>query len=419
MAFRNVFRFKRRTFITLSTISIGLALLMVGINLINGIDKQATASIINSQTSHLNIFASGYFDKKDELPLSLTLKNPDSITSLLSGLDGIVRTQKRVRFGAGLIKGMDELPCLGIGMEPDRDPEVFNIKQSLVDGKWLEPGDQAILIGKNLARDMDLKVGDDLTLRMISGSLSLNSEENLSWNAVDVRVKGIFDTDNPVVNGQMVFMPLKQAQEGLSMGSDVTEIVVRLKNNSLTPEKQEEIAALLNSRNNDEDVRTWKEMAGVFLEISKGKIRNQAVIIMIILLIAALGIINTMLMAVLERTREIGMFKAMGMKKREIVSLFVIEGGIIGLLGSFIGCTLGTLGSWYFSVYGLTFDIGGHDFEELMATFYPVKNVFYSDLSLKLAVFAFVLGTAISIVASMYPAFKASRLKAVEALRHI
>jgi putative ABC transport system permease protein len=117
LAFRNIFRFKRRTFITLSAISVGLGLLILSICLMNGLDKQSISNIINCQTSHIKIFKAGYFEKRDELPMDITIKDPDRIRSLLKDVPGILGTESRVLFGAGLIKGMDELPCLGVAVD--------------------------------------------------------------------------------------------------------------------------------------------------------------------------------------------------------------------------------------------------------------------------------------------------------------
>lgn len=414
MAFRNVFRFKRRTFITFTTTSVGLALLIFGLSLMNGMDKQSIQNIINSQTSHLKVFADGYFEKKDELPVNITINDSGKVGALLENVPGVEQVEKRVLFGAGLIKGMDELPCLGVGMEPDRDPDVFNISESLVEGEWLKNDDMAVLIGVDIAKDMELKTGDIVTLRMIA-----SEDDEVTWNAVDLEVKGIFDTGNPKVDRAMIFMPLSAVLEGLSMGSQVTEIVVRLNNDNQLDRARQQIKQVLDSENRGEKVFTWKELAGDFLMISKMKTKNNIIIVMIMLLVASLGIINTMLMAVLERTREIGMLKAMGMKQWEIVSLFVMEGGFIGMFGSLLGCVLGGLTSWYLEVYGYSLSSFSEAASEITASVYPLKDVFYADLTIGLLVSAFLLGTVISLAATLYPAMKAARMNPVEALRHI
>jgi putative ABC transport system permease protein len=417
LAFRNIFRFKRRTFITLSAISVGLGLLILSICLMNGVDKQSISNIINCQTSHIKIFKAGYFEKREELPMDITIKEPDRIHSLLKDVPGISGTESRVLFGAGLIKGMDELPCLGVAIDPLVDPGLFIIKDSLVEGAWLEPDDAKMLVGKGLAEDIDLAVGDLVTVRMITST----GEEDFSWNAVDLEIKGIFDSGNPTVDSQRIIIPLGQARKSLSLDSQVTEIVVRLNSDDdkTIVTAQTRLKEILKNREDPYEVVTWKDLAGMFLTVSKMKTRNSGMIIFIMLLIASMGIINTMLMSVLERTREIGMFSAMGMKKSEIMTLFIFEGGFIGAIGALLGCILGGLASWYFEVYGWSMAPWGETFQEMSEAIYPIKDVFYADLTMDVLVMTFIFGVAISMLASFYPARKAAKLNPIEALRHI
>lgn len=418
MAFRNIFRSKRRTAITFSAVSFGLALLIITISLMNGIDQQSISNIINCQTSHLKIFKKGYFDKKDEIPMNLTIKEPQRIREILRDIPNVKAVESRIMFGTGLIKGMDELPCLGVGIEPEKDPDLFNIKQSMIEGEWLEPGEAKMLVGKNLAEDIGLKVGDLVTMRLFVST----EKEDFSWNAIDLEVKGIYDSGNPAVDSVRVLIPLAQAREGLSFGeNEVTEVVVRLNSNedSVVDEAIQRISEHLTGDNADLEVYSWKDLAGIFLEISKMKTQRSAMVILIMLAIASMGIINTMLMAVLERTREIGMLSALGMKNSEIMRLFLYEGGFIGIFGSIFGCILGGLGSWYLEVYGWSLKAMGETMAKVSQAVYPVKDVFYADLSFGVLLMIFIFGTVIAVLATVYPARRAVKLNPVEALRHI
>jgi putative ABC transport system permease protein len=419
LAFRNVFRFKRRTFITLAAISVGLALLVISISLLDGIDQQSISNIINCQTSHIKIFKKGYFDRKDKLPMDLTITGAEELQVLIGEIQDVRATENRIFFGASLIKGVDELPCLGVAIETEKDPDLFNIKESILEGEWLRPGEAKVLIGKGLAKDIGLKVGDLITVRMITSS----EEDDFSWNAMDLEVKGIFESGNPTVDNMRIIVPLKTAQEGLSLGTDVTEIVVRLKSGDdrVIERVMVGIRERLKSKNLNLEVYSWKDLAGDFLMISQMKSKGTGMIVFILLFIASMGIINTMLMAVMERTREIGMMAALGMKKSEIMKLFIFEGGFIGVFGSLLGCLLGGLVSWYLEVEGwsMSFLARSPDMKRIMESVYPVKDLYYADLTFNTLLLTFLFGTAIAILASMYPARKAAKMNPIQALRHI
>jgi len=417
LAFRNVFRAKKRTIITFSSVSVGLGLLIISICLMNGIDKQSISNIIHSQTSHLKLFKTGYFDKKDEIPLNKTIQNPEQYYAKIKEHPKVKEVESRILFGASMIKGMDELPCLGVACEPGSDPKILNIKDSLVAGTWIDSNKSGMVIGADMAKDIDLKVGDYVTIRIITSSKG----EDLTWNALDMEIVGLFNSGNPAVDSNRIIVPLKFAQEAISIRNKVTEIVVCLTDDNEDTLEQAKTWLSKIFENSDEkiEVYSWKDLASTFLAISKMKTKSSAMIIMIMLFIASIGIINTMLMAVLERTREIGMLMALGMKKWEIMNLFVFEGGFIGVFGSLLGCLLGGLAGWFLETKGWSMTSFGETYEKVAQAAYPIKDVFYGDLTFDILLYTFIFGVAISVIASFYPARKATKLNPIEALRYI
>lgn len=413
LALRNVFRYKRRTIITFSAISLGLGLMAIGMSLYNGIDKQTINNIVDCQTGHIKVLAEGYFAKKEEFPLQYTIQNPENLIAFLSEREDIHGVESRILFMATIISGLDELPCIGVGVEPQLDPLVFNIKDSMTEGSYLEPSDHMVIIGSKLAEDLDLAVGDVVVIRMFS------STEDFVWNALDLEIKGIFESPNPMVNSKNIFIPITLAQESLGLEGKATEIAIRLNNIDEIKSIQTSLQETLPSVGGPYQVFSFDQIESDFAEAMKFKTQTQALIPLIMLLIATLGIVNTMLMAVLERTREIGMLVAMGMKRIEVMLLFIFEGAFIGLFGSFVGCLIGALGGWYFETKGFDMTSFGKEFSDLAASSFPIKDVFYGDLTIGILVFTLIFGTCVAVLASIYPAYKAVKIEPIRALRYV
>jgi putative ABC transport system permease protein len=411
LAFRNVFRYKKRTIITFSAISYGLGLMAVGICLYNGVDAHAMDNIIDYQTAHLKILARGYFEKKDDVPLQFTIDQAEQIKNLLKDNHDIQGIESRLLFQASIISGMDELPCLGVGIEPEIDPLVFKIKDSIQEGSFLEPSESKIILGSGLARDLGLKVGDECTLRIFF------SVEDFVWNALDLEIVGIAKTENPIVNRGTVFIPLSLAQEALSLKNRVTELAVRIEDRHKLLKVRNFIKSRLATLGKGYEVVSFEEYASDFKELMRLRSRIQALIPLMMILIATLGIVNTMLMAVMERIREIGMLAAMGMRKMEIMLVFIFEGTLIGIFGSLAACVIGALGGWYLEAKGLSLAFLGEKVAGMLS-FFPME-VYYGDLTAGTLIFTFILGTVISILASFYPAYKAVKLDPIQALRDV
>ena len=137
------------------------------------------------------------------------------------------------------------------------------------------------------------------------------------------------------------------------------------------------------------------------------------VMVAILVFLTAVGIANTMVMASFERTREIGMMMGLGMKASQVRWMFLLEGGLLGAVGGGLGCILGGALTYYFQVYGISIAMYGN-----MDIGYPVRDAMYTQLSTVVVLGSFLFGILVSVVASLYPAWRASRLEPVEALRY-
>ncbi len=402
IAWRNVFRHTRRTIITAAAISVGLSSMIFMNTMMNGADKMASRNIIDFETSHIEIFATGYYREEGVFPLDTILEKPVSVADKIKEVPGIKGLTPRVKFQASISNGVDELPVLGMGVDLENENRIFRIDESVVAGNYLErEGD--VLIGENLASDMDLEVGSYLTI--------ITKDKNGTYNAYDLMVSGIINTGHPLFDRNMAIIPITQAQDLLALGTGVTELCIRASNeNELKPLKERMSQAL----GSDYEVLTWKEMNAAIFEISGFKRAGQFMIALVVVIIAAVGIVNTMLMAVMERIPEIGTLKAMGFSNTGIVKMFIYEGGIIGIFGSLLGCVLGLLISLYLVHVGLDFS----SVFENMDIVYPMKFIIKGEIDYVNLLYVFLFGVFVSILVTLWPVRRATQLEAVDALRH-
>lgn len=403
LAWRNVFRHTRRTVITAAAISVGLAVMLFMDTMMNGIDKMASKNIIDFETGAIQIFAQGYYREEGMFPLDTIIENPVVIVEKVENIKDVKNIVPRVKFEARLSDGIDELPVLGIGIDIDKEQTVFETPSSVVKGKFLE-NEEDILIGIDLARDMDLDVASYLTV--------ITRDRNGTYNAYDFTVSGLINTGHPLFDRNAALMSIKVAQRLLAISRGVTELSIKIKNDEKSMKVKQEISEVIGT---DYELYTWKELNSSVFQISSTKRMGQFIIVLVVVIIAAVGIINTMLMAVMERIPEIGTLKAIGFNNYNIVKMFIYEGGIIGIFGSILGCFMGLLLSLYITVYGIDMSAAFKD----MDIIYPIKFIIKGEINYQMILYAFIFGIVVSVVATFWPVRSATRLEPVDALRHV
>ena len=216
---------------------------------------------------------------------------------------------------------------------------------------------------------------------------------------------GIIYTGNPYVDRLDVFVKLRRAQEIMEADGYLSDIAVR------TGDKRA-MKNIDRDYSNKLKALSWEALSQDFVNINKTKKISSAVLVMMVIIVAVIGIFNTILLGMFERQKEIGTLKAFGMDAREINLLFIFEGGIIGFMGSVVGIVLGVL----LNIPFVTIGINMKAFEN-MNIGYPIEAVFRSTWSIGPMIFALIFGVIVAILASYYPAKRASRLNPVETLR--
>ena len=403
LAWRNVFRHTRRTVITAAAISVGLSAMILMNSMMNGVDKLASLNIIDYETSHLEIFAEGYYREEGVFPLDTIIDNPAMLLETIEQVGNIKGIAPRVKFQASISNGIDELPVVGIGIDIQKEKEVFKIASSVVKGNFLQhEGD--VIIGKDLSNDMDLDIGSFLTI--------ITKDRNGTYNAFDLTVSGIINTGHPLFDRNAALISLEQAQALLAISDGVTELSIRVRDDKKLASTKERLSEAVGK---DYEVFTWKELNAAIFEISGFKRMAQFMVALVVVIIAAVGIINTMLMAVMERIPEIGTLKAMGFSNRGVVKMFIYEGGIIGVFGSLLGCLFGLLLSLYLVHVGIDMSgmFGNADIV------YPMKFIIVGEIDYWTVLYVFLFGVFVSVFVTLWPVRKATKLEPVDALRHV
>jgi putative ABC transport system permease protein len=403
LAFRNIFRNFRRTFFTFLAIAVGLALLIVMDSLLSGIDKESFKKIIDYETGHVKIFYPAYWDDKDSFPLDKVITAPDPLVSGLRANPAVAGVTARIDFRIMLSDGIDEVPAVGIAVDPDKDDTVFRLRSAVAQGRYLSATEEGMLIGEKLARDFNAGVGDTLTV--------LTRTRYGTYQALDLKIRGILKSNDPQIDWYSIVIPLRLGQKALDLGNSVTEIDIRLKDADLAEAYRDRLARDVVGI----EAFTWKDLAEDVIAISKAKYTNTFIFLLGIGLISLIGISNTILMAAFERTREIGMMEALGMKRGSVVDLFVLEGFLIGLIGSVVGCGIGALLVQYWTT------TVGIDYSFLMQNIgsigYRTTGHLVGEWDPVMFPIAFAFGVIVSVLSSIYPAWVASRMQPSEALR--
>ncbi|MFH1576391.1 MAG: FtsX-like permease family protein [Candidatus Margulisiibacteriota bacterium] len=402
LAFRNIFRHFTRTFLTFLAIALGLALLIIIDSMLTGIDQESFDRIINYETGHIKIFDRGYREDEENLPLDKSIEDPSKIVAKIAKDAEVAGITSRINFRIMLSDGIDQYPAVGFAVNPKDDQSVFLLKQAVAKGEFLKGNEEAMLLGEGLAEDFGVDVGDYMTV--------LTRTKYDTYQAIDLRIKGILKTEDPKIDYAAVVIPLGLGQESLDMGKNVTEIDIKLKDPARTQEFRDMLAKDIPGL----EVVTWQDLAADVIAISQAKRGGTSFILFSIFVIALIGISNTILLAAFERTREIGMMAAMGMRRGQIVRLFVMEGAMIGVLGSITGCLLGILINIPFVKYGLNWGFLMRDVGDIG---YRVTGVSHGVWNINMIVIAFVAGIVISALTSIYPARVASKMEPTEALR--
>lgn len=417
IALRNVMRHRRRAIITAVTMMVGIGIFIGIDSMLEGIDRLSILNMISLSDSSVRIYTTSYAADHSSLPLDHGIPDPKAVAAKLVGNPLVVGVTDRTQFLAQVSNGRDATYVVGTAIDPQTDARVFGLKGHTAGsffggGAGGGPFDRRIVMGKSLAERLGVKLGDSIIL---SAQTRYGSQ-----NADYFRIVGLLSTGDPLIDTGAIFITYAAANDFLDLGGLVTEMDVSLKpaaNLSGMERNASRVATQIGSAFPTLRPYTFQELAKGFLQILKVKRIWTYMIVFIILLIAAVGIANSVLMSVYERIREVGVLKALGLRRREVLWMFTLEGLAVGLLGSLLGAAFGLACDWFLVTVGIPIGKAGESLSASAGMAYG--STLYGAWNGGTVIFAVLFGLVIALVAAIIPARRAAKMTATAALRYV
>jgi putative ABC transport system permease protein len=406
IAVRNLLRYKRRTLLTASLIAIGVVFVLLFVGVTGSFKSMMIGQMTDSMLGHLQVHRKGYLASIENLPLNMNLKLQayQKLEGILNQQPEIEAYSPRIKFG-GMFSTFVETTNIRLnGVYPDRELKTLPLLPSRVTnggGKTLEKGE--IWIPELMSKSMKVNIGDTVVI--------IATNKDGSVNGKQFKVAGVLESVTGP-GGRDGYIQIEDAMEVLRMEEmEVSEIAIRVNDFNNVNAFTDSLDNLLSKEVGKEgkpifEVHSWESLSPFYNIARMIDIMTFFIKIMLIAIVL-ISIMNVMIMAVYERIREIGTIAAIGTLPGKILSMFVVEGFCLGLVGAVAGNVLGLIIMLVINHSGMTFDFGRQTLA-LSAAISPMDVLVISGIVI-----------VISVVASLQPAFKASRMEPIKALRHV
>jgi len=400
LAWRNVVRNRRRALITMLICAVGVASILIGGGFAN-FTYEGLREMAARDSGHLVLAHKDFFDKDEEMPMQYGIADHQQLARDIAKDRGVRHVLPRIEFSGLVSNGDKSNVFIGSGVDPAGEFKVKGPFLTLVEGRVLSPrepkDDPHAVIGEGMARSLNVKTGDFLTL------ISTTTEGGL--NALDITIQGIMTTGVPEMDNRTLFVNINTAQD-LLQTDKVSTLSVYLRDTQTT----DAYHALLSAEFSNLAWQTWLDKAFYYLGVKGIYDRIFGLLGLIILVMVFFSISNTVSMNVIERTREIGTLRALGSFPAEINRGFMLEGLLIGALGSLAGLLIAGVTSISLA------------FAELQMPPPPGRSDGY-PLAIDIPPILYLLATVLCVFVSMFAAWlaarKASSRSIVEALSHV
>lgn len=410
LAWRNLWRHRKRTLITLSSIAVGFGLAVLSIGIQDGSHNSLVRNAINLGEGHLTVQPRGYIEApanhkylSDGLTLSKKLKSLNVTGSI----------EPRISLQVLASTANNSVGVVLEGLSSENDPRADMLTPQLVKGEWIKAGDdRGLVIGAGMASKLKAKIGSKVVL--MAGKKGGDSQAQLG------RVRGIFKSQVPEMDDYLIFSDLLFARrflqgEGAEVSKlPITRFAIFLDDPDTLYNWKDKVKSVVESE--QIIAMDWQEMMPQLVQFIIIDDAGNYVFLMLILIMVIFGVLNTVLMSVLERTREFGLLRALGLSRRNLLTLVFCESFLMGLLAIVVGWIVGGGIHFWFSQHGIDFTaLMGEGGNVMMGTF--MDPIVYTELSWDRVIQLTTIIFVATVSSGIYPAIKAARVTPVEALR--
>jgi putative ABC transport system permease protein len=408
IAFRNLIKNGRRSFVTSLAIGLGFA----AVNLFGGFTEymygaNREAAIYTSFRGHLNVFRTGFLEEGqlDPARYLLTAEDIKAVGQICADISEIILVTPQLRISGLASNGKVSTIFIGQGVVPS-SIDVFlnrtNLSELIDIGSnaLVDDKDYGVAVANDLARMLDLSMG--------SYAVAMSTTVNGQMNALDMEVFQLFEANSKQMNDKFMRVPFSFAQK-LYDTNGADRLVILLNRAKNTERVRSKLEYAFSQNGLELDVETWMEQSEWYRRVKEMFDTIFLFLFTIVFVIAVMSIINTMTVAVLERTREIGTLRALGFKRKGVVSLFAIESSLLGFGGTLLGIFFDVLTWWCVDFFRPTWTPPG------AVVRIPLKI----EIVPEFMALSFLVLMVVCFLTSMIPARGAARKNVVDALGHV
>lgn len=400
LAWLNIWRNKRRTIITATSVFFAVLLAIIFRSLTDGIYDNMIHNVVSYSSGYIQIHQKGYWDEQS---IDNTFENDEQLYQSILKNPRVTHIMPRLETFALASYGDKTKGVLILGIDPLIEKEVNQLHEKMSAGKYLQTiNDNTVVLGEGLASQLKLKVNDTLVL--------LGQGYHASSAAGKFKVKGLVKLGSPELNNNVVYMPMKLSQTMHGAENRLTAISVMLDKTANLEKLKQSLRDFIDS--DAYEIMSWKEMMPEMDQFIEADSTGHYIVIGILYFIISFGLFGTLLMMIFERKHELGILIAIGMKKRLLALMLLLESIMISLLGCFMGILGGFLIVKWFTIHPVHFT---GELKEVYEE-YGIESIIYFSSHEKIFITQTLIVLILSILIAFYPGYKVMRLKPIEAI---